>query len=60
MEEVEQILQDFTKALEATVFEVEINGIKRETTLEDQVDFIKNAWEEASEQLYELGVETNY
>lgn len=60
MEEVEQILQDFTKALEATVFEVEINGIKREATLEDQVDFIKNAWEEASEQLYELGVETNY
>lgn len=60
MEEAEQILQDFTKALETTVFAVEINGIKREATLEDQVDFIKNAWEEASEQLYELGVETNY
>ncbi|MFR2528752.1 MAG: hypothetical protein ACLS9F_13930 [Clostridium paraputrificum] len=60
MEEVEQILQDFTKALETTVFAVEINGIKREATPEDQVDFIKNAWEEASEQLYELGVETNY
>lgn len=60
MEEVEQILQDFTKALEATVFEVEINGIKREATPEDQVDFIKIAWEEASEQLYELGIETNY
>ena len=60
MEEVEQILQDFTKALEATVFEVEINGIKREATTEDQVDFIKIAWEEASEQLYELGIETNY
>ena len=60
MKEVEQILQDFTKALETTVFAVEINGIKREATLEDQVDFIKNAWEEASEQLYELGVETNY
>lgn len=60
MKEVEQILQDFTKALEATVFEVEINGIKREATLEDQVDFIKIAWEQASEQLYELGIETNY
>lgn len=60
MEEVEQILQGFTKALETTVFAVEINGIKREATPEDQVDFIKNAWEEASEQLYELGVETNY
>ncbi len=60
MEEVEQILQDFTKALEATVFEVEINGIKREATLEDQVDFIKSSWEQASEQLYELGIETNY
>ena len=55
MEEVEQILQDFTK-----VFAVEINGIKREATPEDQVDFIKIAWEEASEQLYELGIETNY
>lgn len=60
MEEVEQILQGFTKALETTVFAVEINGIKREATPEDQVDFIKIAWEEASEQLYELGIETNY
>lgn len=60
MEEAEQILQDFTKALETTVFAVEINGIKREATPEDQVDFIKIAWEEASEQLYELGIETNY
>lgn len=60
MEEVEQILQDFTKALETTVFAVEINGIKREATPEDQVDFIKIAWEQASEQLYELGIETNY
>jgi len=60
MEEVEQILQDFTKALETTVFAVEINGIKREATPEDQIDFIKCAWEEASEQLFELGIETNY
>lgn len=60
MEEVEQILQDFTKALETTVFAVEINGIKREATPEDQVDFIKSSWEQASEQLYELGIETNY
>lgn len=60
MKEVEQILQDFTKALETTVFAVEINGIKREATLEDQVDFIKSSWEQASEQLYELGIETNY
>lgn len=41
MEEVEQILQDFTKALETTVFAVEINGIKREATLEIKLTLSK-------------------
>lgn len=57
---VEKILQEFTELLSCGVVTVEENGIERYATLEDQIDFIKASWEEVSEKLYELGIETNY
>lgn len=59
-EKVEEILKEFTEYLDCGVLTVEENGIKRKATLEDQIDFIKSRWEEASEKLYELEIETNY
>lgn len=59
-EKIEKILQDFTELLSFGVATVEENGVKRDATLEDQIDFIRSCWESASEDLYELGIETNY
>lgn len=59
-EKVEKILQEFTEYLSCGVVTVEVNGVTRYATLEDQIDFIKACWEETSEKLYELEIETNY
>lgn len=59
-EKIEKILKEFTEYLSGGVETVEENGVKRYATLEDQIDFIRSCWESASEDLYDLGIETNY
>lgn len=59
-EKVEKILQEFTEYLESEITSIKENGIERKPTLEDKVDFIKSCWESASDELFKLGIRTNY
>ncbi|WP_418223535.1 hypothetical protein [Clostridium isatidis] len=51
---MQEIIQDFTECLEAKITSVEVNGVKREPTLQDQMDFIKACWKETVKRLEEL------
>lgn len=57
---IEKILSDFSECINAEITTVEVNGIKRKPTLQDKIDLILGSWEKASEELYELGIDTKY
>ena len=57
---IEAILQEFSELIEVDLEYVIDDKGKRPATLQDKIEFIQCSWLNASEDLYELGIETNY
>ena len=60
VKEIEKILQEFSELIEEEIDVLIIDGVEYKATDKDTIEFIKDRWLEASEKLYELGIDTNY
>lgn len=53
---VKEILKEFDEWLHTEIHSVTVDGITRPATDSDRVDFIIGCWEQASDELYKLGI----
>lgn len=53
---VKEILKEFDEWLHTEIHSVTVDGVTRPATDSDRVDFIIGCWEQASDELYKLGI----
>lgn len=60
IKKVEKILKEFSELMKTEIESVIIDGVERPATLQDRIEFMEYSWLNASEDLYELGIDTDF